>query len=376
MQNLRKTLRKVEKPVRLLHWPDGTRVMLLPHGGRVLGVFALGSEENFFWTNPAFDSPDSARRFFRSDNWHNSGGDRTWLAPEMDLFFPNFPKLDTYFQQRSLDPGNYRLLEKQGEVRLVNRLAVRLSRSRETLETRLTKSFSPAANPLRHERDLKLKGLHYAGYTQTTTLELLGASRRTRSRIGLWQLTQLPHGGELLIPTLSRASVRKIFSSKGSIPARDIVVTDHLVRYRMRQAGEHKISLRATSLANRMGYLRQTDNQWTLVIRNFFLNPSGEYVDAPWSEPDQLGFAVQACNVNSQLGAFSEMEYHVPAIGHGTGRLSCSDESQVWCYRGSKSAIGAVVRILLTPKPWSPEKQKTHANPRKQVERGTEGMPV
>ena len=268
------------------------------------------------------------------------------------------------------------MLEKQGDVRLMNRLAVRLSRSRETLAARIAKSFGPAANPLRHERDLKFKGLQYAGYTQTTTFELLGESRRPRSRVGLWQLTQLPHGGELLIPTLSRASVRKIFSSKGSIPARDIVITDHLVRYRMRQAGEHKISLRAASLANRMGYLRQTDNQWTLVIRNFFLNPSGEYVDAPWSEPDQLGFAVQACNVNSQLGAFSEMEYHVPAIGHGTGRLTCSDESQVWCYRGSKSAIGAVARILLTPKPWSPEKRKTNTNPRKQVERGPEGMPV
>jgi hypothetical protein len=376
MRKLRETLRQVGKPVRVLRWPDGTRVLLLPHGGRVLGVFAPGSEENFFWTNPAFNSPASAREFFRSDIWHNCGGDRTWLAPEIDLFFPNFPKLDTYFQQRSLDPGPYRLLEKQGGVRLVNRLAVRLSRSRETLEARIAKSFSPAPNPLRHERDLKFKGLQYAGYTQTTTLELLGASRRTRSRIGLWQLTQLPHAGELLIPTLSRASVRKIFSSKGSIPARDIVVTDHLVRYRMTQTGEHKISLRAASLANRMGYLWQSGNQWALVIRNFFLNPSGEYVDAPWSEPDHLGFAVQACNVNSQLGAFSEMEYHVPAIGNDTGRWSCSDESQVWCFRGSKSAIGAVVRMLLTPKAWSLGKQKTKANPRKQVEWGAEGVPV
>lgn len=161
----------------------------------MLGVFAPGSEVNFFWTNSALHSTSSAREFFLSDNWQNSGGDRTWLGPEIDLFFPNFPKLDTYLQQRELDPGCYRLLESQDGVRLVNHLAVRFSRSRETLQVRISKSFSPAPNPLRHERDLNVKSLQYAGYTQTNTLELIGDYRRIRSRIGLWQLMQLPHGG-------------------------------------------------------------------------------------------------------------------------------------------------------------------------------------
>lgn len=349
MRKLRETLRRAGKPGRTLEFPDGTRLLLLPHGGRVLGVFAPGSDENFLWTNPLLDSAAGAREFFESSEWHNSGGDRTWLAPEMDLFFSNFPKLDTYFQQRSLDPGRYRLIENAGAARMVNRLSVRLSRSHEILNLSITKGVGPAANPLHHERGLKLNGLQFAGYTQTTALELLGASRRTRSRIGLWQLTQLPHGGELLIPTLTRASVRHIFSSTGSIARREIAVNDQLVRYRMQQAGEHKISLRAAALTGRMGYVWQSGDLWSLVIRNFFVNPSGEYVDAPWSEPEDLGFAVQACNVNSRLGAFSEMEYHVPAIGHKTGKVRCTEESQVWCFRGRKSEVGKVVRLLLTP---------------------------
>lgn len=88
MRKLRETLRRAGKPGRTLEFPDGTRLLLLPHGGRVLGVFAPGSDENFFWTNPLLDSAAGAREFFESSEWHNSGGDRTWLAPEMDLFFP------------------------------------------------------------------------------------------------------------------------------------------------------------------------------------------------------------------------------------------------------------------------------------------------
>src|SRR5256885_8036826 len=71
--------------------PDGSRLLVLPHGARVLGLFARASEENFFWTNPVLSSIGSARSFFRSQEWYNPGGDRTWLAPEIDIFFPKFP---------------------------------------------------------------------------------------------------------------------------------------------------------------------------------------------------------------------------------------------------------------------------------------------
>ena len=58
-------------------------------------------------------------------------------------------------------------------------------------------------------------------------------------------------------------------------------------------------------------------------------------MDAPWKDTDYLGFSTQACNVNSGLGRFSELEYHIPAIGQGTGSVRCHDEAQVWAFRGS-----------------------------------------
>jgi hypothetical protein len=117
----------------------------------------------------------------------------------------------------------------------------------------------------------------------------------------------------------------------------------------MRAKGEHKISLRALPSTGRIGYIYQTDTQWAMIVRNFFINPSGEYVDVPWTDTNYFGFSTQACNVNSRLGSFSELEYHIPAIGRGTGHTHCNDTSVVWAFRGSFDGIRAACRALLTP---------------------------
>jgi hypothetical protein len=355
VRELVKVLKQAGKPPTVFKTSDGTRVLILPHGGRALGLFGPDSEDNFYWTHPALATTDSARKLYAGDQWHNSGGDRTWLAPEADLFFPNFPKRDVYFQQRSLDPGNYEIKNTGTSFQMINRFAVRFSRSGKTVELKITKEFGPARNPLRHERRLKLEAVEYAGYTQYTALELMGDSRKTKEQVGLWNLIQMPHGGDLLIPTYGRAEPRHIFSTIGHIPAEDLITTDHLIRYRMRQKGEHKISIRAVSVCGRIGYLHRDGHRWALIIRNFVVNPSGEYVDVPWTDTNYFGFGVQACNVNSQLGAFSELEYHVPAIGHNTGATRCDDAAQVWAFRGSRAKIESIANTLLTPNPWLTE---------------------
>jgi hypothetical protein len=344
MKSLINVLKTVGQPTRVYQSPDGTRVLVLPYGGRVLGLFSAKSEQNFYWTHPALESAAAARPFYAGDQWHNSGGDRTWLAPEVDLFFPNFPKLDGYFQQRSLDPGHYQVVEADGGFELVNRLTVTLSRLGKAATLRITKSFGPAPNPLRCERGPDLPDLEYAGYTQHTCLELLGHSRNLKAKLGLWNLVQMPHGGDLLIPTYSRADPWLVM---GAIPPEDLVVDERLVRYRMRQKGEHKISLRAIATCGRVGYLSGGRGHWSLIIRNFAVNPSGDYVDVPWNDPGYGGFSTQACNVNSGLGQFSELEYHIPAIGHGTGRTRCQDDAQVWAFRGPRPQILRACKLLV-----------------------------
>jgi hypothetical protein len=352
MKHLANVLRQAGKLAQAYRTPDGTRLLILPYGGRVLGLFSARDNRNFYWTHPALESVKTARQFYGGCQWHNSGGQRTWLAPEVDLFFPDFPKLDKYFQQRSLDPGSYKVINSKDRLRLVNRFTVHLSRPGRSLRLKITKAFGPAANPLRHERGLNYKQVAYAGYTLDTSLELVGTSLPGRDRVGLWNLIQMPHGGDMLIPTFGRAEPHHVFSTLGAIPPKDLITKDRLIRYRMRQKGEHKISIRAVSVCNRVGYVYRMGDEWALIIHNFTVNPSGEYVDVPWNDPDYSGFAVQACNVNSQLGAFSELEYHAPAIGYGTGAVHCNDAAQVWAFRGSKTEIGGIARILLTPAPW------------------------
>ena len=347
MKHLISILKKVGQPTKALETPDGSRVLVLPHGGRVLGLFAPQSEDNFYWTHPALNSAAEARALYASDAWQNSGGDRTWLAPEVDVFFPDFPKLVRYEQPRALDPGRYRVIENESGFKLESRLTLRLSRSKAEIGLKITKSFSPAPSPLRHGCGLDLPDVAYAGYTQHVALELVGPSRTTKAQIGLWNLTQMPHGGDLLMPTFSRNEPRHIVSTSGAIPERDLNVSDHLVRYRMRQKGEHKISLCAVAMTGRAGYLHRSGSEWSLVVRNFVVNPSGEYVDVPWDEPDRLGFAVQACSVNSALGAFSELEYHIPAIGGDTGCTHSNDTAQVWAFRGPKARIVQIARTLV-----------------------------
>ncbi len=342
-RKLIETLETIGKPPQAWASSDGTTALVLPHGGRILGLFAPGDDENFFWSNPALQDAKTAREFYAGEQWHNSGGERTWLAPEVDFFFPAFPDIKQYWQQRELDPGSYQITGNNGKLTWGARAALTLSRTGRKVNLEITKSLAPGLNPLRYDRESSDAGVKYAGYSLRTALKFVGAG--PPPQVGLWTLTQLPHGGDMLVPTFFR-SQPKIYM--GTISEDDLGVGDHLIRYSMRATGEHKLGIRATAITGRAGYLHTAGNEASLVVRNFAVNPSAEYVDVPWSETENFGFAFQACNVNSNLGAFSELEYHVPAIGAPEGSSYSEDYSQLWAFRGPVEAVKSVARRLLS----------------------------
>jgi hypothetical protein len=343
-RHLSDTLQRIGKPAQVVSGAEGSKVLVLPHGGRILGLYSPGSAENFLWTHPALADAASAAAFFAGDQWHNSGGDRTWLAPEVDFFFPNFPRTDVYWQPRQLDPGAWRMEQDGPHVRLVNRLTHRLSRTGIEVALEIAKTVLQTTNPLHHNgAGILPEQVEFAGFTLHTSLMWLG--ELSGGPVGLWDLTQMPHGGELLVPTYYRSEPRVLF---GQIASQDVEVQSFGVRYAMRAAGEHKLAIRAAATAGRIGYVyRTSDGRWVLIVRNVSIDPAGPYVDAPWTDVHDLGYAVQACNINSALGAFSELEYHVPAIGPGTGRLRSDDVSQLWAFRGPAEAIQRIGERLL-----------------------------
>ena len=340
MSKLAAALASADKPTETWKSPDGTVALVLPYGGRILGLFAPDSDQNFFWTHSALKASEAARDFYRSAPWHNSGGDRTWLAPEVDFFFPNFPNPEPYWQPRELDPGKYQVVRSNDNLILTNRLTYKLSRSGQTVDLEISKQLAPASNPLRSSA----ARLSYAGYTMRTGLAF-SDGKAGPVPVGLWSLLQLPHGGEMLFPTFSKASVTTFF---GHIDTADLSLGPHLIRYRMRASGEQKLGLQAHAVIGRAGYLYAQGDEWCLVVRNFTVNPSGQYVDGPWTNPGLAGFAIEACNVDSHLGCFAELEYHVPAIGGPGGEHACEDVSQLWSFRGQRDDILDVARELIS----------------------------
>jgi hypothetical protein len=346
MKTLVQTLNKAEKSTEVFESPDGTRLLLLPHGARILGLYALGSDENFYWVSPKMEDSLAARGVFNGDGWQNTGGDRTWLTPELDIFFPDYPTAQRHWEPPQLDASEYEVSRNGQGVRLARRMTLSLARPGRAVELELTKSVGPAACPFRHESDMRetLSALKYAGYTQRTTLELLGDGERNPLALGIWNLIQLPHGGDLLVPTYYETRPLVLF---GETPADKLSVSERLVRWSVNYPGEHKIALRATATTGRAGYLYRQGEEWALVVRNFFVNPSGEYVDVPKNDPADLGYSINAVNVDSALGNFCEMEYHAPAIEAGLGLARSEDVSQVWAFRGPCEAIRVVAQKLL-----------------------------
>ena len=326
--------------------PDGTTAVMLPHGGRILALYSPESEENFFWTHPDLHSAQTAAAFYAGDWWHNSGGDRTWIAPEFEFFFPNYPLPEPYFQPRQLDPGNFRLEPgAHHQASFVTEGALRMFAASRTIHFTLRKTISEARNPLRHliwDPDL---GLAYAGYTLRTALNLNEPLPSPPVFAGIWNLLQLPPGGQMIFATHSRATT---IPYMGSISPRDLDISNHAIRYKMSAVGENKLGIQAPYLTGRGAYLYGDADRSSLVIRNFWVNPSASYVDVPFGSSPDSACAAQACSIHSSLGSFSELEYHAPAFETLPGQSQCVDESQLWAFRGPQPAVLEAARILVS----------------------------
>jgi hypothetical protein len=346
LKKLRQYLQAAGKALELFETPDGTRLLMLPYGARLLGLFSAKGPDSFFWNNPRLEQDATARAMFAGDDWHNTGGDRTWIAPELDAFFPD-AKSNAYLQPRQLDMSDYDVERPNGGFQFSRPMTLHLARANRDVDIRLTKWFGPADNPLRHERDMAAANAaaEYAGYTQRVTMQSLGKSADPPSGVGIWNLIQLPAGGEFLVPLYSRTTPQKCF---GEMPADRVMIEDHILRVRADFGGSHKIALKATALTGRVGYAYSQADCWSLVIRNFFVNPSGQYIDVQRHDPDDYGYAVQICRVDEpQYGSFCELEYHAPAIGALPDPARSEDTSQVWAFRGPRHAIDAIARKLL-----------------------------
>lgn len=338
------TLEHLGKKTQSVQWNDGSRLLFLPYGGRLLGLFAESSESNFFWVNSKLSNRQSAGEVFAPDQWHNTGGERTWIAPELDIFFQDYPACQVHWEPPQLDASDYDFERNESRVVLSKRMELFLARPKKHVRVFLKKEYTPAPNPLRLDWKFASEsyGISYAGYTQRTTLCYEGDG--DSPALGIWNLNQFPHGGTMIIPTWYPAEPLVLF---GKIPAECLLSHPASVIFHATMPGEHKIAVRAAAIIGRIGYIYHQGETSSLVIRNFFNNPSGDYVDVPKSSPNDLGYSVFSVSVDSALGDFTEMEYHAPAIRADLGEVCTNDVSQIWAFRGDRELIRKIARLLL-----------------------------
>jgi hypothetical protein len=330
-----------------LQQADGGSALILPHGGRIIGLFVRPGGESCFWVNPRLAAPESAPQVLTSTVWVNTGGDRIWVGPEVDTHLGDLnDPWSSYLVPRDVDPGVYTAVRMEDTVHLRLLATVPLYRQHSTCQVEISRSIRLVANPLRHEPVVSawLNQVDYVGYEQSTTLNILRPSEESAA-IDIWSIVMLPASGWMIVPTLGPVAVRDYMQP----PAPEYVRHGpHAVLLRIDGERRYKIGLRATSLAGRAGYLRQNgDDRWTLVVRNFQVNPSGEYIDPPWDNVAEWGYAFQAYNDDGGYGRFGELEYHSPGIGGNSGEVSRCDVSQVWAFEGSQEHICVLTDLLL-----------------------------
>jgi hypothetical protein len=327
---------------------NGSSVLVLPYGARILGLFPDGAS-NLLWTNPQLAHAKTAAAFFNTAGWRNTGGGRTWISPERDIHVVDLEDpWNSYRVTESIDPGSFSVVRTDEKVQLDTAGVATHHRTGQQCRVHLEKIVRLVPNPLRYgpgTRDL-LKDVAYAGYEQITSLTYSEDHVNSAPQLSLFDAVNLPATGKIFIPTVKRVQPTDFFETTGpshltSASCGLSFLFDGLER--------HKIAIRVSDvLGGRAGYLREiSKGEFSLLVRNFFVEPSADYVDTPWNDPEDRGYVLDCYNDGGINGLYGELEYHSPAMGPGSGRSQCVDRAQLWGFQGQREKILNIMGQLL-----------------------------
>lgn len=323
---------------------EGSAALITQRGGRVLGVFPAEDAPNLLWTNRAALSDAAAQRAFAEAGAWNLGGERLWIAPEIQYNVRNRADFwGTLHVPTAMDPAAYTLEADGGQVTLRAQMALdAYNLATGTQQLSVERVYQPVPNPLPRATRA---GVVYGGYEQRVTL------RATQPDIPAeaWNLIQLPAGGELIILSLPEVEAVDYF---GSVPAAARMVhtegTPH-VRLALTGRQQFKVGYRAWCMIGRMGYWRTLpDGRAALLVRAFFNNPSNPYAEEPPAAVGERGFSVHVYNDGGEFGgdqSFGEMECSGTTLIHG--RTEAVDTFLLWAYVGPAEDLKVIGRLLL-----------------------------
>ncbi len=325
---------------------SGGKVLVALRGARILGIFPAGCAENLLWSHPALRVAAQAEELVRSGQW-NVGGDRCWLAPELELHFktPDHPSHEYYSVPAAIDPGDYQL-----ETADATTLSMTARGQIDNLVSGRPFTFEIWRHVGLCDPPCECKDIGYVGYTLRTLLRIT-APDRPGACYGLWQLMQVPPGGNVLVPLRGTAALVDYFQTGVAHHCR--ATASHVV-FPVTGRAKHKLGLRAADVSGRMGYLREpTGDQATLIVRDVpALAAAGavgacvRFADYPFWDPRRRDIALQFYNDDGGAGGFGEMEHHSVAATADT-LFQTQDSCHTWCFAGPRARIRALCTELL-----------------------------
>ena len=330
----------------ILQLQNGAQAVISTYTGHVLGPYLAADDESLLWTNRAMGDPESLGRLVADSDW-NIGGDRIWIAPEIQYFVRDRTRYrETLAIPKQMDPGSYALAKGDGDTwklsQEVTMEAYNLSTGTKKLQ--VEREFRPTPDPLTNlsAYDELLDGVTYVGYEHSISLTDLNPNSIMSES---WSLAQGNSGGWLWIPCAAEAEVTDYYAP---IDADHLKRHSHFLQIAISGHMQYKIGLKAASIFDRMAYVNKLgDGRAYLIVRGFHNNPSAPYLEEPAHRPGCSGHAVHVYNDDGGLGGFGEMECGGQAVGGPTGRTSRTEQYLLWFNVGAPEKIDAIFLSLM-----------------------------
>jgi len=358
LKGFRENLREAGVKYAELSLSGGARLLVTGHWGKAFGPFENDSDPGTLWISDTAADPASLRKTVDEGAWC-MGGDRLWLAPEVQFNIPDRGVWDRpggYKVPPPVDPGNYTLSAGDGFVTLEQTVEVELfNLATGTKNVSVQRRFCPARDPLSFCRAYgEIRGsVRYTGYSEESRVEDLSGGG---AAVQAWNLIQVRPGGVVVLPLTGAAEYQDYYE-----PADP----DHLriergaALHRLTGDRKYKTGWKSAGVTGRIGYYRVLDSgELRLIVRHFFNDPSAEYVDEPLAvkaEPSHevRGDSVQFYNDDGSLGGFGEIEVHGRSLGPHRPMRSVVHYLGFWQYTGPVQSVRRAGELLLGVPAWA-----------------------
>jgi hypothetical protein len=325
---------------------DALKILVSQRGGRILGPFAGRRLESILWMNESFSDKEAFKEFLKAGDW-NLGGDRVWIAPELQYNVKNREDFfGSYALPQQVDPGSYSMEQPSVNSCLLEQDMVLevYGAEGQTKKLSIRRLVSEASDPLRELEDYEelISDATYCGIDHRLRLsekENDGYYSET------WDLAQVNPGGNLYISTLPGAKHTDYY-----LPIDDSYQTmgENYVRLKIDGTRQYKVGYKASYFLGRVGYHNSFEKGTEyFLVRNFFSNPSAVYTKEPPEKHGCKGHPIHIYNDDESYGGFAEIECSGQAIGGDTGKSSREDQMVTWLYLGKPARIEKIARTLM-----------------------------